>query len=149
MPTPHIFFNIVSTVIVYASYIFLVPQGNEVLTGSWVASNALQLWDLGSGELIQTLPCVSSNQYPGLGGEDGMAGEFLYCARFAPNNVVLAGGSGTNSVYAIDCHNLQVREEVALPSGTMHSFLHMSSRIFYIPDSVLNSYYIYIYISGV
>lgn len=66
-------------------------KGFQVLTGSWVAHNALQLWDYSSGKLVKNVP------FP----HDGN-GEYLYCAQYAENDVVLAGGSGTNSIQAVN-----------------------------------------------
>lgn len=62
-----------------------------MLTGSWRSQNALQIWEHTSGNLEQTVPFPC-----------GDAGEFLYCAQFCDQDVVLAGGSGTNSVQAVD-----------------------------------------------
>jgi len=76
--------------------IFLL-QGTQILTGSWVAQNALQLWDFGEGLLQETLPFTTA-----------ASEEFLYCAQFAENNVVLAGGSGTNSVQAVNIESKEV-----------------------------------------
>ncbi|XP_064608656.1 uncharacterized WD repeat-containing protein all2124-like [Liolophura sinensis] len=66
-------------------------KGYEILTGSWVGHNALQLWGYTEGKLQKNVPFPSS-----------ATGEFLYCAQFCDNNVVLAGGSGTNSVQAVN-----------------------------------------------
>ena len=72
-------------------------QGRHVLTGSWRASDALQIWDFGEGALVQNVPVRHDER-----------GEFLYCAQFCDNNVVVAGGSGTNSVQAINVNTAQV-----------------------------------------
>ena len=53
--------------------------------------DALQLWSLGEGKLEKTLT------FPH--GEDG---EFLYGAAFCEQGIAIAGGSGTNSVQAIN-----------------------------------------------
>jgi hypothetical protein len=70
------------------------------VTGSWVQNNALQLWDFGEGALIKNIPFRH---------EESDAGEFLYCAQFCDNDVVMAGGSGTSSVQAINYNTNKVR----------------------------------------
>ncbi|XP_078690788.1 periodic tryptophan protein 2 homolog [Branchiostoma floridae x Branchiostoma belcheri] len=72
-------------------------KDNKVLTGSWVAKDSLQLWHFQERSLLQTIPFPS-----------GKGGEFLYCAQFCDHDVVLAGGSGTNSAQAIQMKNENV-----------------------------------------
>lgn len=79
--------------------------GNTILTGSWTAKNALQLWDLRMGEVITSLPFVQHNVYHG---------DFIYCAKFANTNTVLAGGSGTNGVCTINVPTKTVKNEISL-----------------------------------
>ncbi|XP_014674089.1 PREDICTED: uncharacterized WD repeat-containing protein all2124-like [Priapulus caudatus] len=66
-------------------------KGYKMLTGSWTSKNALQIWEHTSGSLERTVPVPC-----------GSGGEFLYCSQFCDNDAVLAGGSGTNSVQAIN-----------------------------------------------
>ena len=73
-------------------------QAGKILTASWVAQNALQVWDIATGRLEQSVP---------LSGND-KSGEFLYCAQFCDNNVVVAGGSGTCNAQAINGATNQV-----------------------------------------
>ncbi|KAL8580589.1 hypothetical protein ACOMHN_046792 [Nucella lapillus] len=65
-------------------------QDKNILTGSWCANHSLQEFDYGEGKLIRELKFPHDN------------GAFLYCAQYADEGTVLAGGSGTNSVAAID-----------------------------------------------
>eukprot|EP00112_Aurelia_sp_Birch-Aquarium-sp1_P010095 Seg2174.2 transcript_id=Seg2174.2/GoldUCD/mRNA.D3Y31 product="Vegetative incompatibility protein HET-E-1" protein_id=Seg2174.2/GoldUCD/D3Y31 len=66
--------------------------GDEILTGSWLANNALQVWDYGSGKIIEEIPFpVTDHQ-----------GQFLYCARFWNSQTIVAGGSGSNDVKIIE-----------------------------------------------
>ncbi|KAJ8037548.1 Guanine nucleotide-binding protein subunit beta-5b [Holothuria leucospilota] len=67
-------------------------KDGKVLTASWVNQDALQLWDLGTGHLEQVIPVECDEQ----------TGEYLYCAQFCDGSVVLAGGSGTNDVQAVN-----------------------------------------------
>lgn len=74
--------------------------GDQVITGSWRAKESLQLWDLRwETSLIKNIP------YPH---DEQQEGEFLYCAQFASKDVVIAGGSGTNSACAISTQTDQV-----------------------------------------
>ncbi|KAM9315665.1 GATOR2 complex protein WDR24-like [Gastrophryne carolinensis] len=79
-------------------------RNNYILTASWVAHNALQLWDFRTTSLIQNIPFPASILH----------GEFLYTARFCTNNVVLAGGSGTCSARAINFKTQESLGEVTL-----------------------------------
>lgn len=65
-----------------------LKQG-KILTGSWVSKNSLQVWNYSEGSVEKNVPFPNEK------------GEYLYCAQFCDNDVVLAGGSGTNSVQAI------------------------------------------------
>jgi WD40 repeat protein len=65
-------------------------QGSEILTGSWKAKDALQVWDMGSGKQSEML--TLGNGVP----------QFIYGIRFCDaGRVVAAGGSGTNSTHII------------------------------------------------
>ncbi|XP_033015502.1 uncharacterized protein LOC117052641 [Lacerta agilis] len=85
-------------------------KGDQVLTGSWVPRNALQLWDLRLSRLWQTLPFPCSPTQ----------GEFLYSAQFCMEDVVLAGGSGTSGASAIHTGTGQVVGEILLPNKPVH-----------------------------
>lgn len=66
---------------------------DSILTASWLARNALQLWDYGSGKLIESIPFPSQHEH----------GEFLYVARFCSGgDLIAAGGSGTNDLKIIN-----------------------------------------------
>ncbi|GCC43047.1 hypothetical protein chiPu_0027276, partial [Chiloscyllium punctatum] len=80
-------------------------------TGSWVAHNALKLWDFRSLRLEKTIPFpVSKGQ-----------SEFLYTARFCNSEVVLSGGSGTHSAHAINYKHEQDLGEIALGRNTVQT----------------------------
>ncbi|CAH1794755.1 unnamed protein product [Owenia fusiformis] len=66
-------------------------RGFKILTGSWVAQHSLQIWDYNEGVVEKNIP------FP-----HGGHGEFLYCAQFCDNDVVIAGGSGTHSIQAVN-----------------------------------------------
>ncbi|XP_061439788.1 uncharacterized WD repeat-containing protein all2124-like isoform X3 [Rhineura floridana] len=85
-------------------------KGDQVLTGSWVPRNALQLWDLRMSRLWQNLP------FPG----SPTQGEFLYSAQFCTGDVVLAGGSGSSGASAIHIGTGQVIGEILLPNKPVH-----------------------------
>lgn len=65
-------------------------KGRHILSGSWCANHALQEWDYGEGKLTREINFPHKN------------GAFLYCAQYADLGVVLAGGSGTKSVEAVE-----------------------------------------------
>nr|XP_022315770.1 WD repeat-containing protein 5-like [Crassostrea virginica]XP_022315771.1 WD repeat-containing protein 5-like [Crassostrea virginica]XP_022315772.1 WD repeat-containing protein 5-like [Crassostrea virginica] len=64
----------------------------KILTGSWVATHSLQVWNYTEGKLEKDVPFDYK----------GHDGAYLYCAQFCDNDVVVAGGSGTNNVQAIN-----------------------------------------------
>jgi len=71
--------------------------GQVVLTGSWRPEKCLQTWDLGTGELIETIPWHQS----ALKGE----GCALYAAQFSKdpsNRLIAAGGSNGNMAKVFD-----------------------------------------------
>ena len=66
-------------------------QGDYIVSGSWVKKNSLQLWDFNTMSLVRNIKFTQKGD-----------GEYLYCAKFANNQTVLAGGSGTKSAQAIN-----------------------------------------------
>ncbi|XP_033108088.1 vegetative incompatibility protein HET-E-1-like [Anneissia japonica] len=66
-------------------------KDGKLLTASWVNRDALQIFDWSSRKLESTIPVET----------DESSGEYLYSAQFCDNNVVIAGGSGTNNAQAI------------------------------------------------
>ncbi|XP_044148394.1 uncharacterized WD repeat-containing protein all2124-like [Bufo gargarizans] len=86
-------------------------RNQHILSGSWVARNALQLWDLRTSSLIQDVPFPAPV----------LQGEFLYAARFCTDHVVLAGGSGTCSARAINLKTQEVLGEVSLSSKAVQA----------------------------
>merc|ERR1712196_247517 len=70
-------------------------HGDMILSGSWRPHDALQMWDLGSGELMHNI-----NWGPKVDGEATL----LYAAQFSQDNArrVIAGGSGTNEARLFD-----------------------------------------------
>jgi len=75
----------------------------KIVSASWKAQDALQLWDYGSGKLISTLNWPTTNR----------RGEYLYCARFWDNSHVVAGGSGTNDLKMINITSNEVAGEIS------------------------------------
>jgi hypothetical protein len=69
----------------------------EILAGSWRDKNALQVWDMGTGRLIQDVP------FGAVAGEKNCQ---LYSARFGKSDgrcrgLVFAGGSGANEARVV------------------------------------------------
>lgn len=73
-------------------------HGGNILTGSWRSENPLELWDFGSGKLIET---VQWNQ-----GRSLKESCMLYAAQFNSNgSLIAAGGSGANEAKVFDRSN--------------------------------------------
>lgn len=65
-------------------------EGNTLMTGSWKSSEALQLWDLGTAKLIETIPFRPKPKE-----DKTVIPEMLYAAAFSPSGkMIAAGGSG-------------------------------------------------------
>lgn len=70
-----------------------------ILTGSWTASNSIQIWDFSTAKAIDTITPHNRPQT--------IDGEFLYCAQFfqgdsISGHTILTGGSGTGLVEVIN-----------------------------------------------
>ena len=78
-------------------------DGTKILTGSWRPEDQLQLWDFGTGALVETVPWTSSliqQREPCM----------VYAAQFdkpkvqgAKQQLIAAGGSGANEARIFDC----------------------------------------------
>jgi COMPASS component SWD3 len=69
---------------------------NEILSGSWRTTNQLELWDFGSGQKIQDIPWILS--------DDDKRCE-IYAAQFSKEGrgkYIVAGGSGANEARVFD-----------------------------------------------
>lgn len=93
--------------------------GKKIITGSWREYKQLQLWDYGSGELIEDIPWGGSNkkeidinnnnnkESTGLAGNNKPA--MLYSAQFSkgsgPGKFIAAGGSGSCETKVFDYEN--------------------------------------------
>lgn len=67
-----------------------------VLTGSWRTTEGLQVWDLGSGKLIQDIDFHSKDNKK-------KEGDFLYAAQFSHDaSLIAAGGSFVNETRVFD-----------------------------------------------
>lgn len=68
-------------------------NGDQVLTGSWRTDNALQIWDFGTCEAIETIPWKTAE------GEASAATCMLFAAQFSKDpasSMIMAGGSQEN-----------------------------------------------------
>jgi len=81
------------------------------VSASWVQCDALQLWDYRKGALLKNLAFTVKDQgHLADGSGDVMThGAYLYCGQFCTSSVVVAAGTGTNSVQAINLDNNEVR----------------------------------------
>ena len=57
----------------------------------------VQVWDYGSGELIEEVPFPAKEH-----------GQFLYVGRFCSSDIIAAGGSGTNDLKIINRRTKEV-----------------------------------------
>jgi len=65
-------------------------KDNQILAGSWAALHALQLYDYTSGHVVKEINYPHSD------------GAFLYTSLFVNDKMVMAGGSGTNTLEVIE-----------------------------------------------
>ena len=82
------------------------------LTASWVQSDALQLWDYRKPALLKNIPFAvkERGQLTAGSGDTVTQGAYLYCCQFCTSNVVVAGGTGTNSVQVINLDSDEVSQ---------------------------------------
>lgn len=79
-------------------------QGNKILTGSYEGhADALQIWNYSTDYTTDRKNKAQVVNFPA-----GDKGPFLYAAQFCDNDVVVAGGSGTNSAMAINSETNEV-----------------------------------------
>lgn len=72
------------------------PGTGRVMSGSWREREALQLWDLGKGELVETLPWRPARGQPPC---------FIYAAMYGTgpmSRFIVAGGSKANEMRVVD-----------------------------------------------
>ena len=88
----------------------------EILVGSWRDTNALQVWDIGSGRLVQDIP------FGAIPGEKNCK---LYSARFGKmprcRGLVFAGGCGSNEARVIDRDDGRCVARVSNLAAPVHS----------------------------
>jgi len=86
----------------------LSNDGTRILTGSWRPEDALQIWDMGTGKVIETVDWRAST------GQTSM----LFGAQFSKDpasSMILAGGSQDNEAKLFDCSGGQA----ATPFGAL------------------------------
>ena len=66
-------------------------RGNYIITGSFVAKDSVQLWDI-RGNFFRNINFPHNKQ----------KGDFIYCAKFIDKETIIAGGSGINTTCAIN-----------------------------------------------
>lgn len=78
------------------------------MTGSWVVRGSLQLWDMTSGKIIET---IEPENRP-----TSLDGEFLYAVQYFDGDPygdhVLAAGSGTGNVEVINIKNKKALKQI-------------------------------------
>lgn len=72
-------------------------KDDHILTGSYVAKDALQIWNYSTEYRIDGSVKPKVVNFP-----EGEKGQYLYAAKFCAGDIVVAGGSGTNSAVVIN-----------------------------------------------
>jgi len=91
-------------------------RDGRLLTGSWRMKEQLQLWDMESGELMETVPWgPASSPWVTPGQSDPCQ---LYGAQFHPGgDLVAAAGSGSNELKIFSLASRRPIGSIALPRG--------------------------------
>ncbi|KAL4239912.1 hypothetical protein ACF0H5_000711 [Mactra antiquata] len=105
-------------------------QGYKILTGSWVGGeDALQIWNYSTDYSTDRSKKPDIVPFP-----TGGKGPFLNAAQFCDNDVVIAGGSGTNSAMAINSKTHEVIGEVKFDHPVHAIDTTMGGRLFAVGD---------------
>lgn len=106
-------------------------KGYKILTGSYVGKDALQIWNYSTDYSThgKGSPQPQVVDFPA-----GEKGPFLYAAQFCDNNVVVAGGSGSNSAMAINSETNEVLGEVKFDKPVQALDTTMGGRLFAVGD---------------
>lgn len=106
-------------------------DGYKILTGSWMGREALQIWNYSTDYTTDKKSKPKNINFPA-----GEAGPFLYAARLCDNDVVIAGGSGTNSAMAINSETDEVLGEVKFKHPVQAIDVTAGGRMFAVGDSI-------------
>lgn len=101
----------------------------KILTGSYCGKDALQIWNYNGDYGIRGKDKPKVVDFPA-----GDKGPFLYAAQFCDNDVVVAGGSGTNSAMAINTETNQVLGEVKFNHPVQAIDTALGGRLFAVGD---------------
>ncbi|XP_071050238.1 striatin homolog isoform X2 [Onthophagus taurus] len=84
------------------------PKGTEILTCSWQENDQIQVWDYGSGNLIQTVR------------PDNVTSK-LYCGRYLNKDFFVCGGTDNNLFRLIDVRNYVALAYIDKLPGAVYS----------------------------
>ncbi|KAK0181772.1 hypothetical protein PV327_004026 [Microctonus hyperodae] len=105
----------------------------QIITGSWVVRASLQLWDMTSGKLIDSI--LPKNR------PTSLDGEFLYAVQYFDGDCygdhVLTGGSGTSAVEVINLKEKKVVGNFEVHKAVMTLDSNKTSIIFGGMESVI------------
>ncbi|CAG5099982.1 Similar to wdr5: WD repeat-containing protein 5 homolog (Dictyostelium discoideum) [Cotesia congregata] len=108
-------------------------RDTKIITGSWVVRGSLQLWDMTTAKLIETI--VPENR------PTSLDGEFIYAVQYFDGDPygehVLAGGSGTGALEVINIKDKKVVGNFEVSKAIMTIDSNRSSIIFGGMESVL------------
>jgi len=93
-------------------------QGDILLSASFATENALQMWDLGSGNLIKSIKYKETEK----------SAEYLYSCRFVDSSRVVAGGSGSRDAKVINTKT-GVIEGVFYDTKPIHSVGYQGGKV--------------------
>ncbi|XP_015117529.1 uncharacterized protein LOC107041459, partial [Diachasma alloeum] len=98
----------------------------KIITGSWTVEGSLQLWDLTSGRLIET---INPQNRP-----TTLDGEFLYVVQYfgedSRGDLVVAGGAGTGAVEVIDLNEKRVVGNFPVTKAVLTIDTHKTALVF-------------------
>ncbi|CAL1673408.1 unnamed protein product [Lasius platythorax] len=105
----------------------------RILTGSWVVRDSLQIWDLMSAKLIETINPQNRSST--------LNGEFLYAVQYLDGDpygdLILTGGSGTGALEVISLKEKKVMGSIGVNKPIFTIDSHQTTIIFGGIDSVL------------
>lgn len=108
-------------------------RGYKILTGSYVGHEALQIWNYSTDYSTDRKSKPQNIDFPAK-----EKGPFLYAAQFCDNDIVVAGGSGTNSAMAINSETNEVLGEVKFEHPVQAIDTTMGGRLFAVGDGSRN-----------
>ncbi|XP_018330494.1 uncharacterized protein LOC108740621 [Agrilus planipennis] len=84
-------------------------RGSIILTGSWVETDSIQLWDFGTSKLLHTFRATNRHRH--------FIGEYVYCCKFLQTDTdaekILVGG--TDALEVLNWKKRKITERLEVP----------------------------------